>query len=88
MAKETISVRLERETLDRLSAMAMATGRARGTLMTHAIEKYVENEAWQVAAIQEAVDELERGEAGLADHDDVARWLNSWGTDQEAEPTA
>lgn len=88
MAKETISVRLDRETLDRLSVMAKATGRARGTLMTHAIEKYVENEAWQVTAIQEAVDELERGEADLADHKDVATWLNSWGTDKEAEPPA
>jgi predicted transcriptional regulator len=88
MAKETISVRLDRETLDRLNAMAKATGRARGTLMTHAIEKYVETEAWQVAAIQDAVDELERGEADLADHEDVAKWMNGWGTDNEAESPA
>lgn len=72
MAKETISVRLDRQILDRLNAMAKATGRKRGTLMTHAIEKYVENEAWQIAAIQEAVAELERGEADLADHEDVS----------------
>lgn len=39
MAKETISVRLDRETLDRLNVMAKATGRTRGALMTHAIEK-------------------------------------------------
>lgn len=83
MAKETISVRLDRDTLDRLSAMAQATGRTRGALMTHAIEKYVETEAWQVAAIREAVDELERGEADLADHEDVAAWLHRWGTDNE-----
>ena len=88
MAKETISVRLDRATLDRLSAMAKATGRPRGTLMTHAIEKYVENEAWQVAAIQEAVNELERGDADLVDHEDVATWLSSWGTPNEVEPPA
>lgn len=88
MAKETISVRLDRETLNRLNAMAEATGRTRGALMTHAIEKYVETEAWQVTAVQEAVDELERGEAGLVDHNDVAQWLNSWGTDNEVEPPA
>ena len=88
MAKETISVRLDRETLKRLSTMAKATGRTRGALMTHAIEKYVETEAWQVAAIQEAVDELERGEAGFVEHEDVAKWLNSWGTDNEVEPPA
>lgn len=88
MAKETISVRLDRETLDRLSTMAKATGRTRGTLMTHAIEKYVENEAWQVAAIQDAIDELERGEADLAEHEDVAKWLSRWGTGKETEPPA
>lgn len=88
MAKETISVRLDRETLDRLSAMAKATGRTRGALMTHAIKKYVENEAWQVAAIQEAIDELARDEADLADHEDISKWLNSWGTDNEAESPA
>lgn len=85
MAKETISVRLDRETLNRLNAMAKATGRTRGALMTHAIDKYVESEAWQIAAIQEAVDELERSEAGLVEHEDVAKWLNSWGSADEAE---
>jgi len=88
MAKDTISVRLDRETLDRLSAMAKATGRTRGSLMTHAIEKYVENEAWQVAAIQEAVDELEQGKAGLVDHEDMVHWLESWGADNEADAPA
>lgn len=88
MTKETISVRLDRQILDRLNAMAKAMGRKRAALMTHAIEKYVENEAWQVASIQEAVDELERGDANLVDHEDVAKWLNSWGTDSEAEPPA
>ena len=85
MGKATISVRLERETIDRLSAMAKATGRSRGTLMTHAIEKYVETEAWQINAIQEAVDELARGKADLTDHEEVAAWLHRWGTDNEAE---
>jgi predicted transcriptional regulator len=81
MAKETVSVRLDWETLERLSLMAKATGHKRSALMTHAIEKYVKNEAWQIAAIQEAVDELERGEAALADHEDIAEWLKRWGTD-------
>lgn len=86
MAKQTVSVRLTQKTLKRLTIMAEATGRTRASLMTHAIEKYVDTEAWQVAAIQKAVDELERGEADLVDHDEVAKWLNSWGTDDELTP--
>jgi predicted transcriptional regulator len=83
MRKETISVRLDRETLDRLSALAEATGRKRGALMSHAIEKYIEREWWQVAAIQEALDTLEAGTAPLTDHKDVAAWLQSWGSEHE-----
>lgn len=88
MPKETISVRLDRETINRLSAMAKATGRKRGALMAYAIEQYVQNESWQITAIQEAVDELEQGEAGLVDHEAIATWLDSWGADEEAEPPA
>ena len=88
MPKGTVSVRLDQTTLDRLGMIAQATGRSRGTLMTHAIEKYAETEAWQVAAIREAVDDLARGDAALVDHAEVAAWLNSWGTPDELEPPA
>jgi len=88
MPKTTISVRLDQGTLDRLSALAEATGRKRGSLMTHAIEKYVETESWQVAAIQEAVETLEAGTASLVEHDAVSAWLQSWGSDHEQDAPA
>jgi predicted transcriptional regulator len=88
MPKGTISVRLDQETLDRLGMIARATGRSRGALMAHAIEKYTDTEVWQVAAIQGAVDDLARGDAGLVDHADVAGWLGSWGLPDELEPPA
>jgi predicted transcriptional regulator len=83
MARGTVSVRLDEQTLERLGAIAKATGRSRGALMTHAIERYAESEAWQVAAIQEAMEELSRGEADLVDHAEVARGLDTWGTANE-----
>jgi predicted transcriptional regulator len=87
MARGTVSVRLDAQTLERLSAIAKATGRSRGALMSHAIERYAESEAWQVAAIQEAMEELSRGEADLVDHADVARELDTWGTASEPPTT-
>ena len=48
MSTETVSVRLEQATLDRLGVIAQATGRPRAVLMTQAIEQYAETEAWQV----------------------------------------
>ena len=38
MPKGTVSVRLDEATLERLGAIAKATGRSRGALMTYAIE--------------------------------------------------
>ena len=86
MPKGTISVRLDETTLQRLGAIAKATGRSRGALMAHAIERYAETEAWQVAAIQDAMGMLARGEADLVDHADVVRELDTWESDEEPNP--
>jgi predicted transcriptional regulator len=83
MPKGTVSVRLDEHTLERLGAIAKATGHSRGALMTHALERYAEREAWQVAAIQEAMGELSRGEADLVDHAEVAKELDSWRSGDE-----
>ncbi len=88
MPKGTVSVRLDQTTLDRLGVIAKASGRSRGAVMTQALEQYATTEAWQVAAVREAMDELGRGEAGLLDHAEVAAWLNTWGTPDEPDPSA
>jgi predicted transcriptional regulator len=46
MVKGTVSVRPDEATLERLGAIAKATGRLRGASMTHAIKLYAETEAW------------------------------------------
>jgi predicted transcriptional regulator len=86
MASKTVSVRLKSETLEKLGAMAEAMHRPRAWLMAHAIERYIEHEAWQVAAIQTAVDELDKGQADLVDHATVVQWLDRWGAEGEVEP--
>ena len=86
MPSKTVSVRLKQETLEQLSVLAEAMHRPRAWLMAHAIERYLEHEAWQVAAIQTAVDELDKGQADLMSHDVVGQWLDRWGAEDEAEP--
>lgn len=88
MTKETISVRLDPETLKRLDAISESVGRKRASLMSHAIERYVETESWHIAAIREAVEELDRGEADLVSHEEVADWLKTWGEDSGTESGA
>ena len=61
--------------------------RPRAWLMTHAIPaRYVEEQSWQVVAIQKAMKRLQNGEAKFADHKQVEGWLKSWGTTSEGEP--
>jgi predicted transcriptional regulator len=86
MPSKTVSVRLTPAILAKLDTMAEAMQRPRAWLIAHAIERYVETEAWQVAAIQQAAAELEQGQANLVSHDEVATWLKSWGTSQETAP--
>ena len=88
MPSKTVSVRLKQATLEKLDVMAEAMHRPRAWLMAHAIERYIAHEAWQVAAIQAAIDELDKGHADLVDHAAVVQWLDRWGAESEAEPPA
>jgi len=85
MPNQTVSVRLKPETLKQLDALAQAMQRPRAWLMAYTIERYVATEAWQVATIQQAVDELAQGRADLLDHTEMTTWLASWGTEQETD---
>lgn len=86
MSSKTVSVRLTPETLTKLDTIAAAMQRPRAWLMAHAIERYVDTEAWQITAIQHAADALEQGQADLLSHDEVQPWLESWGTNDETTP--
>ena len=86
MSKQNITIRLDPETVRKLDQMAMAMDRDRSWLMNRAITRYVEDEGWQVKAIRESVQKVESGQARFVPHEDVARWLDSWGTDDELEP--
>jgi predicted transcriptional regulator len=83
MLSKTVSVRLTPETLAQLDTLAEARQRPCAWLIARAIERYVDSEAWQAAAIQQAAQELAQGEADLSGHDELAVWLRSWGTAQE-----
>lgn len=42
--------------------------------------------AWQIEAIQEALQSIEDGTAKFVSHEKVSAWLDSWGTDNELDP--
>jgi predicted transcriptional regulator len=82
---QTVSVRLDDETLKKLDMMAKSADRSRAWLMSQAVKQYVEHEAWQLDAIRKSLEKLESGTAKFVEHDEVAQWLSSWGSDKEME---
>ena len=69
------SVRLPDDLVSRLDDLAVAIDRSRGWLIEQAIARYVDEEAWQVAAISEALSALRSGEETLSSHAEVMERL-------------
>jgi RHH-type transcriptional regulator, rel operon repressor / antitoxin RelB len=74
---ETLSIRLDPATKQRLDALSRQSKRSKSFLAAEAITAYVEQEEWQLGEIHAAVRELDSGQA--VSHERVAPWLKSWG---------
>lgn len=79
---EILSIELDAATIERLNALSRRSKRP-SLLAAEAIAAYVESEEWQSSEIQTAIGELDNG-AGIR-HEDVAKWLKTWGKEHETE---
>jgi RHH-type rel operon transcriptional repressor/antitoxin RelB len=80
---ETLSIRLDTATKQRLDALAKRSRRSKSFLAAEAIAAYVESGEWQLAEIRHAIAELDAGHT--VSQEKVASWLNSWGTPRETK---
>jgi RHH-type transcriptional regulator, rel operon repressor / antitoxin RelB len=78
----TLSLRIDRKLSDKLERRARQTKRSKSSLAALAIENFLTIEAMEVAKTERA---LARAKAGgpFASHEDVVRWMESWGTENE-----
>jgi len=81
MPKTHMSVRLEPELTKRIDALAKAIERPRAYVIEKALEDYVAHQAWHVAAVKKGIADADAGL--LIPHDEVAAWVESWGTKHE-----
>ena len=72
----TMTIRLEDEVKDRLDHLAAATQRSKSFLAAEAIRVYIENNEWQIAEIQAALQEADAGD--FASDKDVASLARKW----------
>ena len=80
----TLTVRLDEQTLANLDRLAHSTQRSKAFLAGHAIAEFVSNQLWQVAALEEAREQVRAGQ--VVSSDEVLQWLDTWGTDHELPP--
>lgn len=73
----SISMRLPAELVAQLEALAEATGRTKSSLVTQAIQDFVEREAWQVAEIKRGLLEADAGD--FATNEEMAALNAKWG---------
>jgi predicted transcriptional regulator len=80
---ETLSIRIDTETKKRLDALATRSKRSKSFLAAEAIAAYVQGEEWQLGEIHAGLAELDRGEH--VGHENVEKWLGSWGKRTETK---
>jgi RHH-type rel operon transcriptional repressor/antitoxin RelB len=78
---ETLSVRIDGATKQRLDALSRQSKRSKSFLAAEAIAAYVEREEWQIGEIRAAIEEVDAERT--VPHEKVAGWLKSWGTTKE-----
>jgi RHH-type transcriptional regulator, rel operon repressor / antitoxin RelB len=79
----TITVRLDASLKAKLESLAQNTQRSKSWLAAEAIAAYVEQESWQIQAIEVALEQADRPETEWIAHEDVSTWLKTWGTENE-----
>ncbi|MEP6774315.1 MAG: ribbon-helix-helix protein, CopG family [Chloroflexota bacterium] len=69
------SVRLEDSLSAKLDALAASIERPKAWLIEQAIRTYVQEQSWQVKAIEEAITEYRSGKAEVVPHEQVMEQL-------------
>lgn len=72
----TLTLRISDDIKQQLAVLAKATGRTKSFLAVEAIRAYLQQEAWQVAEIRQAVDEADAGD--FAEESEVQRIRCKW----------
>jgi predicted transcriptional regulator len=80
----TFTVRVPVDLKRRLDQLAEAADRSRSWVTADALQRYVEDQQWQMAEIEEGLRDAEEGR--IIPHEKVERWLRSWGGKRKLRP--
>ncbi|PAU76458.1 CopG family ribbon-helix-helix protein [Halomonas salipaludis] len=80
------TVRLQAEVEHHLEEIASRLQRSKGWVINQALTEYIEKEQREQERWRQTLEAMESAAHGrVVDADDVHRWLNSWGTENELD---
>jgi predicted transcriptional regulator len=80
----TLTIRVPAKLKKKLDKLAKRSKLTKSWLATDAVEQYVAEQERQAALIEEAGREIDAGK--FLRHEQVRKWLLSWGTENELPP--
>ena len=80
MISSTISTRIDTKILKKLEKLSVATKRSKSYLAAEAIEKYIEDQSWQINAINKGIEEADKG--NFASDKEIDSYLTKWGINE------
>jgi predicted transcriptional regulator len=81
MNSSTISARIDPKTAKKLDELAKVTKRTKSFLASEAINRYVEEQSWQIEAIEQGIKEANEGR--FASEKDVKKFFSKWNVDAD-----
>ena len=83
-ATATLTLQIPVVLEERLEEVAQATDRSMSSLAREALRSFLDLYEWQTEAIRRGIEDADAGR--LVEHESVATWLESWGSDPELPP--
>ena len=72
----TISARINDEIFTKLEKLSKATNRSKSYLAAEAIQKYIDDQLWQIEAINTAINDARAG--NFANDKEIAKFKKKW----------
>ena len=80
MSSSTISTRIDDNVYKKLEKLSKATNRSKSFLAAEAINKYIDEQSWQIEAISKAIKEADKG--NFATDKEVKKYFSKWGINE------
>ena len=81
MENTTVSGRVDKDVLKKLELLAKATSRSRSFLVAEAVRAYVDEQLWQIEAIEEGIRQADQNK--FASDKELRKTFAKWGVDAD-----